>query len=278
MVQRTDPLRRRHGQACDSEIRRAGCPVDRRRGRDQQLHREIHNHQFGPVGPARPAPHAVLSHPAPFARLPRSETDGRSGQPPDQRHRCDSGFHCLRVVGGANQQPNPRRHGSHHVLPELAVHADCAFRGAAAIRGRLQLHPPHQKGYARSAAEGRRDRVGHPGGLILHARGEGFRARRIRTTAHGGGEPGIHRDRAAGPRHEGEAFTDGGYDHRGGNLPRTVVRGANGFDRFPERGLAGSLHLVPGQNVQTDAGTVEDDGRVLESRGGLRADPRAARH
>ena len=188
------------------------------------------------------------------------------------------GFISSGLVGGTDQQPYPRGHGGHHVLPELAVHADCAFRGAAAVRGRLQLHPPHQKGYARSAAKGRRDRVGHPGGLILHARGEGFWARRIRTAAHGGGEPGIHRDRVAGPWPEGQAFTDGRHDHRGGNLPRTVVWGADGFDRLPERGFAGSLHLVPGQNVQTDAGTVEDDRRVLESRGGLRANPRVAGH
>ena len=44
-----------------------------------------------------------------------------------------------------------------------------------------------------------------------------------------------------------------------------MVWGRNGFDRLPERGFAGSLHLVPGQNVQTDAGTVEDDRRVLKA-------------
>ena len=46
-------------------------------------------------------------------------------------------------------------------------------------------------GHARSAEEGRRNGLGHPGGLVVHACGEGLWARRIRAAAHGGGEPGI---------------------------------------------------------------------------------------
>ena len=38
-----------------------------------------------------------------------------------------------------------RGHDGHHVLPELAVHADCAFRGAAAVRGRLPVTPAASK-------------------------------------------------------------------------------------------------------------------------------------
>ncbi len=112
--------------------------------------------------------------------------------------------------------------------------------------------------------------------LVLHARGEGVRPRRVRTAAHGGGEPGIGGDRDAGSRAEGQAFPDGGYDHRGGNLPGAVVWRANGVDRSAQRRFAGALRLVSRQDVQADARTFEDDRRVLEGRGGLRADPRGA--
>ena len=99
----------------------------------------IHNHQFGPVGHARPAPHAVLSHPAPSLGFHDQKQTG------DLVSRLTSDIDAIQglfppVVGGTDQQPYPRGHGGHHVLPELAVHADCAFRGAAAVRGRLQLH------------------------------------------------------------------------------------------------------------------------------------------
>ena len=179
MVEPADLLRRRHGQGCDFEIRRPGRAGHRRRGRGQQLHGEIHNYQLGPVGHARPAPHTVLSHPASFAGLSRSETDRRPHQPPDQRHRCHPELHRVGVARGADQQPDAGGHDGRHVLPEPAVHADRAFRGAAAVRGRLPLHPPHQEGDARGAEKGRRDGLGDPGSAVVDARGEGFRARRI---------------------------------------------------------------------------------------------------
>ena len=50
---------------------------------------------------------------------------------------------------------------------------------------------PHQESLARGAQEGRRDRLRDPGSALVHARGEGLRARRLRTAAPRGGEPGI---------------------------------------------------------------------------------------
>ena len=39
-------------------------------------------------------------------------------------------------------------HDHRHVSHELAVHADCAFRCAAALRRSFPLHPQHQDGFA----------------------------------------------------------------------------------------------------------------------------------
>ena len=85
------------------------------------------------------------------------------------------------------------------------------------------LHPPHQEGLARGAKERGRNRFGHPGSAVLHARGEGVRARRLRTAAAGRREPGKRRNRAAGARPEGQALAAGGHDRGGRNLPGAVV-------------------------------------------------------
>ena len=159
------------------------------------------------------------------------QTDRRPDQPPDQRHRCHPELHHLGPAGGADQQPDAGRHGGRHVLPEPAVHADRAFGGAVAVRGGLPLHAPHQKGHARRAEKGRRDGLGDPGSAVVHARGEGVRARGVRAAAAGRGEPRIDRDRAPGARPEGQAVAHGGSDHRGGNLPGAVVRRPHGARR-----------------------------------------------
>ena len=50
------------------------------------------------------------------------------------------------------------------------------------------------------------------------------------------------------------------------------------LSRRPQRRLIGPLHLVSGQNVQADAGLIQDPRRVRKGLGGLRTDPRSFRN
>ena len=65
-----------------------------------------------------------------------------------------------------------------------------------------------------------------------------------------------------------------GGDHRGGrHRPGAVVRRAHGAGRTAVGGIADRLHPVSGEDVQADAGTLQDDRRLFEGGRRIRAHP-----
>ena len=97
------------------------------------------------------------------------------------------------------------------------------------------------------------------GGLLVHSRGQGFRARGLRRAAVRAPEPGKRRDGAAGARHQ-DAARAARRGHRGHrHLPDALVRRAAGAGRGAHRRGAGRLPALPREDVQADARPVEDD-------------------
>jgi ABC-type multidrug transport system fused ATPase/permease subunit len=65
------------------------------------------------------------------------------------------------------------------LINSLRFHVDRALRGSTTFPGRFPLHPPDQGGHTPSADERGRDRLGHSGSLVIHARRQSFWARRV---------------------------------------------------------------------------------------------------
>ena len=143
MVKSPDRINHSRRPARHSKVCRGCSAGDCRGGGALRLPRKVPYHQRGPVGDARSAANAIRSHPALVAVLPRQQTVGRLDQPGDQRYRRHPELYRLRFAGRAGRQPDSGRHGGRHVLYQLALHADCAFRGARAFRRGVLVYAAH---------------------------------------------------------------------------------------------------------------------------------------
>src|SRR6266567_2451302 len=112
------------------------------------LRAEVVDHDRRSMGPARLAADAVLQDAAAVARLSRPGSDRGPYQPGDWRYRLDSELYHVGIVGRADQQFDPGRHGGRHVLHQLALHADRALSSAGAGRDRLPVYAPDQEGFS----------------------------------------------------------------------------------------------------------------------------------
>ena len=255
--QRGGELRRRRGRG----------HRDRRRG--QLLLREVPDHERQPMGGTRPAADAVPPHPAAVARRTRRVAHRRPDHAGHQRHRARSrtsstprcsacSSTCMTLVGmiGVMFYLNWR-----FTLIALSV-VPVLFLVV------YSLHAAHQERLARGSKEGRRAALHRRRSADLHPRGQGVRARRLRSSSDSRPKawptwkPGLQaRSIKAKLSPMVEVIVAVGtclvlwYGARLAMAGRT------------QRGRADRLPVVSGEDVQADARSLEDDRHRLQGDG-----------
>ncbi len=183
------------------------------------------------------------------------------------------------LLGMLVSRADPGRHGRGHVLPQLAFHAHRPVRDAGALPRRLPLHAADQEGVARGAQAGRRTAVGRAGSADVDPRRHRVRAGGLRADSGSTRRAWPTSRRASRPAASRPSWRRWSTVLVAIGTCLVLWYGARlAHGRRTHRRHARPLPLVPGQDVQADARSLEDDRHRLQGDGRLRAHPGSARH